>query len=613
VTRSVIIGSSLTWALSLLGVVGGLIGLSYAFAESRRNPVLVRDVIAHQTLPLPVVTLCSSFLGVPSFSNYPTDRYPGQPLFTVRAIGDASGAMAVYPESLAAVEEVVIGPPEARCGEVGLPYMDAAALNRLTGVPSGGQGSGGPAGGPPSPLPSRPPGSSGPGVAIPGDDQATIDAPSPPLPTSTPGLALGQPGRTPARAAGLCASCIRLGRSPPIVLNGSAAAAGADISVRVDLVAAHILESCVVKARDFNFGHVQLLTEEISDHAVALAAFGVLDFDGANPEGETVTGQYEEPFFDKYMWLVPPGFDTDVELQALVAKSAHIDFLCNVYLFSGFFYPTAPGTDVRFRLDWRRVGEFPVWRKIGRGPYFQTESRLRTAATQARSTRPDAWLLDLLTPAGPPPHGPAPPPAMDFHGYPSWRHSLLGPIHSNFVSVFVQERPGGVGDAPPSAPDGRRGGDGDDGDDGGGGGDGGDGDAILPQPTPTREDLVERIEAGTALVRLRLKRSAGYGADGGRSRYAAVRVDRLPLAQSSALARAINSSYASWLLEFGLDSFIVEAFTPQAAFGTTLFIADVFNVVGVFTGLSLYTLLVLPGTLLLARSVRARRREMREG
>eukprot|EP00168_Porphyra_purpurea_P005904 TRINITY_DN1704_c0_g1_i3.p4 TRINITY_DN1704_c0_g1~~TRINITY_DN1704_c0_g1_i3.p4 ORF type:complete len:154 (+),score=40.32 TRINITY_DN1704_c0_g1_i3:551-1012(+) len=107
--------------------------------------------------------------------------------------------MAVYPESLAAVEEVIIGPPEARCEEAGLPYMDAAALNRLTGVPSGGQGSGLSPGGFPSPLRSRQPGPAGPGDIFPGDDAAAKNAPSSPLPTSTPGLSLGQAGRTPPK------------------------------------------------------------------------------------------------------------------------------------------------------------------------------------------------------------------------------------------------------------------------------------------------------------------------------------------------------------------------------------------------------------------------------
>lgn len=77
------------------------------------------------------------------------------------------------------------------------------------------------------------------------------------------------------------------------------------------------------------------------------------------------------------------------------------------------------------------------------------------------------------------------------------------------------------------------------------------------------------------------------------------------------MGRADNSSYVSWLLEFTLESYAVESYTPKVAWGASLFVADLFNVVGVFTGVSAYTLVVLPGTLMLARSVRARQRAAR--
>lgn len=578
VTQSVVLASSITWMLSLLGVVGGLIGLSLAYAESQRNPVLVRDVVVHPTLPLPVITMCTSILGVPAFSNYPTDEFPGQPLFTARSVGDASGAMAVYPESLDVVEELAIGPANADCSAArALRYMDAAVLNRMTGVPSMEGGRSAPLGPPPAG-----------GVGAP----VNLSAGKP-----FPGLGLGKADRTVAEEAGLCGACFRLGSAPQIVLNGTAAAVGKDVVAQVELVTANVLESCIVKPMDAPLERVLTLVSQLWKYSAGLQREGVLDYDGADPTGgfiQLVAGDE----WDIYKWLRPPAYDTDVELQVLGAKSSYVDFLCNVYLFSGFFYPAPPGTSIRFTLDWRGTS-YPKWRKSGDGPYFQTQSLLRTAVTQSRSTQEDSWLVDLNSPLGLPPAGSAPRPHIDEDNYPVWRHAQLGPIYAHFVGVYVQEPAGGGRVAPvPPAGDGR------------GGDDDGRGRRLVPQPTPGLDDLVQRVESGSTIVRMRLKQRPGYGVDA--QRYTATRVDRLLLAEANKFASAFNSSYSSWLLEFGLESFAVETFTARPSFGMSLYIADVFNVVGVFTGLSLYTLLVLPGTLLLARSVRARQRQLEE-
>ncbi|GAB0496325.1 hypothetical protein MMPV_007637 [Pyropia vietnamensis] len=574
VIQSVFLASFITWMLSLLGVIGGLIGVSWAYAESQRNPVLVRDVVTYSTLPLPVITLCTSILGVPHFSNFPTKKYPGQPLFTTRSFGDASGTMAVYPESLDKVEQLAIGPDDANCSDVNsLRYMDAAVLNRLTGVPSMKDGRNGPL---------QPPPAGGLGTPV------NISAGEP-----YPGLGLGSADRTTAEMAGLCGACFRIGATPQILLNGTAAEAGKDVVVQAEVVTANVLESCIIKPMNTPVERVLTLVHQIFEHSARLQEEGVLDFDGANVAGGWLD---DGASWDIFKWLRPPAFETEVELQVLGAKSAYLDFLCNVYLFSGFFYPAPPDTNIRFRLD-HRGPSYPKWRKAGSGPYFQTESLLRTAVTQARSTRVDSWLIDLYSSFGPPPKGLAPPPYIDEDSYPVWRHSKLGPVFTNFVSVYVQEPRGGRELAPVAQNGNGREGDG-----------GGSLRQLVPQPTPNLNDLVQRVRSGSNIVRLRLKRRAGYGVES--QRYTAARVERLLLSESNAFASPFNSSYSSWLLEFGLDSFVVERFTPRPSFGMSLFIADVFNVVGVFTGLSLYTLLVLPGTLLLARSVRARQRQL---
>ncbi|GAB0490502.1 hypothetical protein MMPV_001739 [Pyropia vietnamensis] len=636
---------------ALTGMTAALALLCRAYADSVAHPVMVRDVVVAPTLPLPVLTLCSSLLGIPAYARFPTATYPGFPLFTVRAVsGPGAGPedTAVYPESLEAVEELSLGPPGAGCerrgGESDL--MDPAAINRFTGVPSGA-------------TIARQPGGRSQTMAPPRGN-ATV------VPGEVPALELGVP-RSPAAAENLCAACFRLGRSPRLELNGTAAAAGTDMTVRVDIVASHAVETCFFPSPDiFGSNRLFVFMEQIFTHTAGLSTREVLDYDGAPQPPPT------KPL-DRYRWLEPQHPNTDDELEVLAEHAGYVSFICNTLLFSGYFYPAVPGIDIRYRLDWRgdvypcdfdhegrEVDQFtvpsltdppplrckpPVWRAIGNGPYFQPESALRVSPTQKRTSRSDAAVLDLLAGRRQVTLGAAPDPYIDADGFPKWRHASLSPVFGNFVSVYAQDQ----GDVAAGGPDG----------------------GIR---LPNREDLVRRVEAGPALVRLSLKRVAGYGngthlgrgplrggvGNGRRRRppastggnrptdtpaadtaadangdarvampeaeavaadddiallrggaYVAERVDRLRLDLPNDLGRGTNTSYISWLLEFTLESYAIESYTRRVAWSASLFVADLFNVIGVFTGVSAYTLVVLPGTLLLARSVRARQRAAR--
>lgn len=639
--------SAATWAAALTGMTAALVLLCRAYADGVAHPVLVRDVFIAPALPLPVLTLCSSVLGIPAFSRYPTATHPGDPLFTVRAvIGPGAGPdeTAVYPESLDAVEELSLGPAGARCeeGGSGVDLMDSAAMNRFTGVPSGVTS-----------------------VRRRGGRNETTAPPrgDGPVPGEVPGLELGAL-RPPSASAGLCAACFRLGRSPQLVLNGTAAAAGADMTVRVEVVASQAVESCIFPTQDMPLTRIMVFMELIYAHSEGLVAAGVLNYNGAP--------RFPRDSERVYHWLTPPKNPILDELKLLAGYEGYLSFLCNTVLFSGYFYPAVPGIDIRYRLDWRgdqypcefdleeealllspgAINEselpflrcrYPVWRALGSGPHFQPESSLRAGPTKALSTRSDAAVLDLLVGRQPSQLGTAPDPYIDVDGFQLWRQATLSTVYGHFVSVYAQDQ----GDVAAGGAQGRL-------------------------RLPNREDLVRRVEVGPAIVRLSLKRVAGYGngtqlgrgplrgGGSGRRRrppvvtpgtdaaaddedvqatttteteaaeaaaaaaaadddvpllrggaYVAERMDRLLLEQPNDMGRATNTSYVGWLLEFTLELYVVESYTRRVAWGASLFVADLFNVIGVFTGISAYTLVVLPGTLILARSVRARQRAAR--
>lgn len=99
--------------------------------------------------------------------------------------------------------------------------------------------------------------------------------------------------------------------------------------------------------------------DTIKTHSKVLAEKGILDFGGLDP----LEGSNSGLFFPMYRL---GGWNTSVDFFVYDV----VDMYCNVYIFSGHFYPTKEGTDIRFEFNPNTYR----WKRSGKGPYFPLDT-----------------------------------------------------------------------------------------------------------------------------------------------------------------------------------------------------------------------------------------------
>jgi len=304
------------------------------YARSLRQPVVKVSLEPAATLDLPAVSFCSSFRDVPAFAHLPTERYPGHPIFTAHAfVNWEDGTQQAYPEAITSgwVETTTIGTaaaPYATCDD----RLSKMSIRRMQLSYDGYNGL--------KPLPG-------------------ID-----------------PANDPR-----CTACVRIGVSPksgPLSLSANRRAAGKPVGVSVSLTTSDAFQYCVdgrLRRNDVT-GYIypfvlQVLARVIVEHVPGLIEKKVLDFAGHEPKRIS-------EWSGEYTWFSLAEQASDEDYGRMV--SMH----CNVYFFSGYFYPSDdPPGSVAYRLDvtgfnstdpFNRTGHV-VWTELSTGsslPLFHT-------------------------------------------------------------------------------------------------------------------------------------------------------------------------------------------------------------------------------------------------
>ncbi|GAB0494555.1 hypothetical protein MMPV_005849 [Pyropia vietnamensis] len=280
------------------------------YARSLRKPVVKVSLESAASLELPVISICSSFREVPAFAAYPTDRYPGHPIFTARAfVHWEDGYQEAYPNTLSSgvVEEITTGSaaaPFSTCAE----RLSAMSLKRVLDNYDGFNGL--------KPLPGVDP--------------------------------LADPRCTACMRIGAGATSTLASSGGRMSLSANRAAAGLPIGISLSLTTSDAFQFCVDgrmrRSQDtgFIFPHsLAAMTESILEHIDDITAQGILDFGDRDPFERNLEGER------KWFSLTYGGFSSDdADFEQLV--SMH----CNVYFFSGYFYPLEEGlASVRFKLQ----------------------------------------------------------------------------------------------------------------------------------------------------------------------------------------------------------------------------------------------------------------------
>eukprot|EP00170_Pyropia_yezoensis_P008123 contig_33761_g8150 len=163
-----------------------------------------------------------------------------------------------------------------------------------------------------------------------------------------------------------------MGRAPTLALTANRQAAGLPTGISLSITTSDAFQYCVDTRRRhedvslYVFSRLlSLMSEVIVEHGEALQARGVLSL---GPGDRSLADRSEARELRWFTYSLNRG-DEDRRLEADPDMVALIGFHCNVYFFSGYFYPTDdPPGGVRYELDGRGI-----WRRTGPGPYFDVK------------------------------------------------------------------------------------------------------------------------------------------------------------------------------------------------------------------------------------------------
>ncbi len=156
-----------------------------------------------------------------------------------------------------------------------------------------------------------------------------------------------------------CFYCMYIKRSPAIVIESSSGTlihqdSEAGNSLVLRLSRSRLLEKCRLSFAPPSPNEKRAFRALIERHAEELEKRGTLDFGGLNVSDP----RDAEILFPAFRTRVQDYYVRDVT-----------DMYCNVYLFSGFFYPATRG-DVQYKFNLFNAGNIGIWQRSGRGPYF---------------------------------------------------------------------------------------------------------------------------------------------------------------------------------------------------------------------------------------------------
>lgn len=451
--------SYIAWTIAVIGMIIALAFLTRDFYTARVNFAL-NIVRKNETVPYPALTICSHTPGVPFFSEYPTKEYPGVALIgisqiKVQASHNGTALNINYPDTLKSeyVEKAMTANTHESCAA-----KEAMDLHR---------------------------------------DKATL-------------FRIGdffEVGKESDANVVQCFWCLRVGGASKVMADDEEFANSGLSSppYQVTFFKSKFIYGCRSNAGFRDVVVRRGLLKELEVHTDELIKRGILDFTTHAPG----TNRY-----DALKRPILHGFNHNAE-NGLGDHIAATIFACNIYFYSGYFYPTETPTDVRYRYE----DSNKSWVESGQGPYY----------------RPLAWPVDA--------------PALIGPGH----RTVENDLYSTDVSYVLIENPDIVRPGNGSKPG-----------------------------FVDFTNKISHVEANIAQA-FTLERRNRQGVIEYRTEAAPPRLLRstkLPMQSFS-----ISLAYKSGLTEY-IDSIATESWSQ--------YMTDVFEFIGLFTGVCVFTMLVAP-------------------
>lgn len=322
------------WAFAVIGMMITIGFLTKDFLVAQQSTAIQIERTATTPLELPAITICNTMPNVPAFADFPSQKYPGLPLFgvstyirSIRKEGLTNTTLITYPDTHvrskgSLVEDVVV----AREGEGFRRANKGFNVRR---------------------------------------EQESLYS------IRTAGSARAIEG---SGDSGFY--CFRTGFKNREVLEPHSFDSSSGVSlpaVTIKVFRLRMLGACQAGPLREDSTVISAFVSELFLHAEKLKERGILDFNERNP---TV-------------------LQTHSQTVRKYRSRKFIDFYCNVYFFSGFFYPSLDNADISYRFD--ESADF-VWKETGKGPYYTAYSWQEGApmlvGPDPRALQNDTYILD---------------------------------------------------------------------------------------------------------------------------------------------------------------------------------------------------------------------------
>lgn len=296
----------------LFAVIGMMITIGFLIADflvAQKNLAIQIERSAPVPMQLPAITVCNGIPHVPPFGHFPTKEYPGLPLLVISAYSRSGRIHRSLNKS-----ELLIRYPETLPNSDGSLVEDVIVSNNFSKF-----------------LRQKV------GFSVKREESSLH---------LIRNIGLQQDGAN-------AYFCNRIGFKNAEKLYPQD---GADVThvvsepaVRLRVFKNRMFSACRTRYGQSEYGIHRSLVAAIHGHAGKLVEKGILDFNGAD-------------------------VDVIVENSILTGDKEHykgyFDFFCNVYFFSGYFYPSVDNADITY--GYNAGGE--RWYETGKGPYYKTSS-----------------------------------------------------------------------------------------------------------------------------------------------------------------------------------------------------------------------------------------------
>lgn len=291
------------WSIAVIGMLVTIGFLSNDFWKAQRNLAIEIERTDIGPLRLPAVTVCGNERFVGSFRKFPTKKYPGLPLFGVTRVRRNERATG---ES----EDLIVRENGTLKIKNGLGFEDVVVGNGITQEKNEGFDA------------EREMRSLNQQLE---DYEQTSDSIEP----ATYGFYY----------------CVRVGKTHKEILQPFETQNGlgpVDPAIQIRFFRLRLFDVCRSDRARRNRRLAEMLTSELLIHAKGLESHGILNFSGHDSSV-----------------LRPSLYD--------LGDKHWSDFYCNVYFFSGFFYPTVRNVDISYSYNPSSPSR---WMRTGTGPYY---------------------------------------------------------------------------------------------------------------------------------------------------------------------------------------------------------------------------------------------------